>query len=247
MKWDSTLYDSKHDFVAEYGKELLEFIPQNSGQTILDLGCGTGVLTAQLASKCRKLIGVDSSQDMIEKARKQYREIDFRVADALALPFDKEIDVVFSNAVFHWINDHDRLLKSVYKTLKPGGMLICEFGAEGNIATIEKAFATACRDLGYEYRSKFNFPAVKTFREQLERNGFIIDSIYDFARPTLLKDGERGLENWLKQFFASELAAMQQQDSARVLEQVANLTRESLWNGEAWIADYRRLRAIAHV
>jgi len=247
MKWDSTLYDSKHDFVAEYGKELLEFIPQNSGQTILDLGCGTGVLTAQLASKCRKLIGVDSSQDMIEKARKQYREIDFRVADALALPFDKEIDVVFSNAVFHWINDHDRLLKSVYKTLKPGGMLICEFGAEGNIATIEKDFATACRDLGYEYRSKFNFPAVKTFREQLERNGFIIDSIYDFARPTLLKDGERGLENWLKQFFASELAAMQQQDSARVLEQVANLTRESLWNGEAWIADYRRLRAIAHV
>ena len=86
MKWDFTLYDSKHDFVAEYGKELLEFIPQSSTQTILDLGCGTGVLTAQLASKCRKLIGVDSSPDMIDKARKQYREIDFRVADALDLP-----------------------------------------------------------------------------------------------------------------------------------------------------------------
>ena len=247
MKWDFTLYDSKHDFVAEYGKELLEFIPQSSTQTILDLGCGTGVLTAQLASKCRKLIGVDSSPDMIDKARKQYREIDFRVADALDLPFNKEIDVVFSNAVFHWISDHDRLLKSVYKALKPGGMLICEFGAEGNIVTIEKAFAIACRNLGYEYRSKFNFPSVITFREKLERNGFIIDSIYDFARPTLLKDGELGLENWLKQFFASELAAMPQQDSARVLEQVTNLTRESLWNGKAWIADYRRLRAIAHI
>ena len=247
MKWDSALYDSKHDFVAEYGKDLLEFVPQNDSQTILDLGCGTGTLTAQLASKCRRLIGLDSSQDMIEKARNKYGHIDFRVGDALDLPFEREIDLVFSNAVFHWIHDHDKLLQSIYKALKPGGILVCEFGAEGNIATIEKAFQIACNNLGYEYKSKFNFPSVKIFKEKLERNGFIIDRIYDYDRPTLLKDGEMGLANWMKQFFASELAGMPKQDSDAVLETVMKLTRERLWNGEGWMADYRRLRAIAHI
>lgn len=61
MQWNSSLYDKKHDFVAEYGKGLLEFIPDNKEQTILDLGCGTGILTAELVPLGRKIVGVDSS------------------------------------------------------------------------------------------------------------------------------------------------------------------------------------------
>ena len=95
MEWNSSLYDKKHDFVAEYGKGLLEFIPMNNEQTILDLGCGTGTLTAQLAELCSKVVGVDSSQNMIDKAQKQFGNIEFIVRDALALSFDKEFDVVF--------------------------------------------------------------------------------------------------------------------------------------------------------
>ena len=72
MEWNSTLYDKKHDFVAKYGKGLLEFVPQNAKQTILDLGCGTGILTAQLAELCNKVVGVDSSENMIDKAREDF-------------------------------------------------------------------------------------------------------------------------------------------------------------------------------
>ena len=100
MKWNSTLYDKKHDFVAEYGKGLLEFVPQNPKQSILDLGCGTGTLTAQLAELCNKLVGVDSSQNMIEKAKEEFGNIEFKVCDALALPFEKEFDVVFPMLYF---------------------------------------------------------------------------------------------------------------------------------------------------
>lgn len=94
-QWDAALYDKKHDFVAEYGKGLLEFVPENKVQRILDLGCGTGTLTAQF-------------------------------------------DVVFSNAVFHWIKDHDTLLQNVRKVLKPNGWLVCEFGAHESFSLERK-------------------------------------------------------------------------------------------------------------
>ncbi len=247
MKWNSTLYDKKHDFVAEYGKGLLEFIPKNSRQAILDLGCGTGALTVQLADLCNKIIGVDSSQSMIDKAKEQFSNIEFMVCDALALPYENEFDVVFSNAVFHWISDHDALLENIHKVLKPQGLLVCEFGASGNIAAIENAFAKACNNLGYDYKPKFNFPTVEDFGKLLENNGFVIDRIYDYDRPTILKDGEQGLVNWMKQFFVSELAVMPEHMQVMVFEQVEELTRNILWNGEEWVADYRRLRAIAHI
>lgn len=65
MRWNSKLYDSKHDFVAEYGRDLLEFIQDDRTQKILDLGCGTGVLTAEIAKLCDYVLGIDSSSDMI--------------------------------------------------------------------------------------------------------------------------------------------------------------------------------------
>lgn len=247
MKWNSSLYDSKHDFVAEYGKGLLEFIQKNDGQTILDLGCGTGTLTVQLSGLCNKVMGVDSSQNMIDKAKEQFDNIEFMVCDALALPFEKEFDVVFSNAVFHWINDHDLLLKNIHKVLKSQGNLVCEFGASGNIATIENDFANACKGMGYDYKPKFNFPTTENFGKLLEKNGFVIDRIYDYDRPTPLKDNEKGLANWMKQFFASELAVMPEDIKVTVIKKVEESTRETLWNGNEWVADYRRLRAAAHI
>lgn len=242
MEWNSTLYDKKHNFVAEYGKGLLEFVSPNAKQSILDLGCGTGILTAQLADFCDRIVGVDGSQNMIDKAKKEFSDIEFKVCDALSLPFEKEFDVVFSNAVFHWISDHDALLKNIYKVLKPQGVLVCEFGASGNIATIENAFSEACSSRGYGYEPKFNFPMVEDFGNLLENNGFVIDKIYDYDRPTVLRDGEQGLANWMKQFYASELEAMPEHVQAMVLEKVEELTRDNLWNGAEWVADYRRTR-----
>lgn len=232
MEWNSALYDKKHDFVAEYGKGLLEFVPKNRGQAILDLGCGTGVLTVQLADLCHKIVGVDSSQSMIDKAKERFGNIEFMVCDALALPFENEFDVVFSNAVFHWVSDQDALMKNIHKVLKPQGLLVCVFGANGNIAAIENAFAKACDSLGYGYEPKFNFPTVEDFGKMLENNGFVIDRIYDYDRPTVLKDGEQGLVDWMKQFFASELAVMPEHMQVMVFEQVEELTRDILWNGE---------------
>lgn len=246
-EWNATLYDNKHDFVAEYGKGLLEYIPQNKNQCILDLGCGTGTLIVQLNNLAKTVIGVDQSESMIKKAQEQYSNIEFRVCDALELPFENQFDVVFSNAVFHWIKNHETLLDYIYKVLKPKGLLICEFGTSGNIATIEKVFIKVCQDLGYEYKPKFNFPTTKHFADLLTKKGFIIDKIYDYDRPTPLKDHERGLENWMRQFFAFELEKMSKDIQSKIIKEVETLTKDKLWKENEWIADYRRLRVVAHI
>ena len=246
-EWNAVLYDNKHNFVAEYGKGLLEFVPKDKNQSILDLGCGTGTLTFELKKMADMIIGVDSSKSMIKRAQAQYTDIKFMVCDALSLPFEKQFDVVFSNAVFHWITDHNTLLNSIHKVLKTNGILVCEFGANGNIATIENAFIKVCKDLGYEYNPRFNFQTSEHFADLLNKNGFIIDKIYDYDRPTPLKDNEKGLSNWMKQFFVSDLELMPKEAQDEIIKKVENLTRELLWNGSEWVADYRRLRAIAHI
>lgn len=246
MEWNSSLYDNKHNFVAEYGKGLLEFVPKNKIQSILDLGCGTGTLTYQLAELCNKVVGVDSSENMINKAKNHYSNIDFMVCDALDLPFKNEFDVVFSNAVFHWISDHNKLAENIYKVLKSNGLLVCEFGASGNVATVEKSFQQASKEFNCQYKPKFNFPTVEEFGNVLSENGFVIDNIYDFDRPTVLKDKEQGLANWMKQFYADELAEMPIEVQKKVLERTSEIAKEKLWNGKEWVADYRRLRVVAH-
>lgn len=245
MKWDSRLYDNKHNFVAEYGKGLLEYVPADKSQSILDLGCGTGLLTAELARLSGCVLGIDGSSDMIEKARKQYLQLTFEVMDALELPFDHKWDIIFSNAVFHWIADQDLLLQKIHNSLKPSGKLICEFGAFGNIQTIEQGFCAVLEELGHTYHSKFTFPIDEFFGSLLIKNGFIIEEIYAYDRPTPLNDGDKGLYNWAKQFFESDLKELTDTDQDFILRKLLENVRENLWNGTSWVADYKRLRVIA--
>ncbi|SFU40205.1 hypothetical protein SAMN05660328_101615 [Streptococcus gallolyticus] len=105
----------------------------------------------------------------------------------------------------------------------------------------------ACRDFGYDYKPKFNFPTSQEFADLLEKNKFVIEKIYDYDRPTPLKDKEKGLANWMRQFFASDLERIPEKAQNEIIEEADKLTKESLWNGKEWVADYRRLRVIAHL
>lgn len=247
MKWNANLYDHNYDFVAEYGKGLLDFVPEDKTQRILDLGCGTGVLTAELAQLGDYVLGIDGSAEMLQKAKQTYPGLDFEVMNALEMPYLQQWDLVFSNAVFHWITDHDLLIQKIKSALKPSGKLICEFGAYGNVSIIEEEIKAAFAKIGLEYCSKFNFPTVEAFGSLLEKYGFIIEKIYDYDRPTALKDGEKGLYHWTKQFFDTDLGKLSEKEQEIVLENMMDGLREKLWNGSVWTADYRRLRVIAHI
>lgn len=245
MDWNADLYENKHDFIAEYGRDLLSHVPENPSQSILDLGCGTGMLTHALLEKSSSVVGLDASPEMIGKARQLYPGMDFRVLDACRMPWNNWFDLVFSNAAFHWIPDQEKLLKAVFRILKPQGKLICEFGAHHNILRIRETFQASLERIGLTPNTRFYFPTAEEYRSLLEQTGLHPELILDFDRPTPLKEGPDGLRNWVRQFFCADLKNLTEKKRIRIFKEMEEALRDDLWDGSQWVADYRRIRVIA--
>jgi SAM-dependent methyltransferase len=99
-KWDAGLYDEKHSFVWKMAEGLLELLEARPDESILDIGCGTGHLTAKIAATGAKVTGIDRSPEMIRQAREAYPAIRFEVADATKIPLQEPFDAVFSLGKF---------------------------------------------------------------------------------------------------------------------------------------------------
>ncbi|MDR2201338.1 MAG: methyltransferase domain-containing protein [Clostridiales bacterium] len=244
MKWNADLYNERHNYSSGYGAELLNLVPKGL-TAVLDVGCGTGDLTARLCGHAQRVVGIDSSPDMLALARQNHHDVEFILADAENLDYNGEFDAVFSNAAFHWIADQNRLLSGICRALKPRGILVCEFGAHGNVAAIRNAyrrFADSASD-----KNKWFFPTADRYRALLTANGFKAQSVVEFDRPTPLSGGENGLENWTRQFYADAFNAKPKAGQAAITAAMKDLLRPLLWDAEnsCWIADYRRLRAVA--
>src|SRR5262245_57447540 len=111
--WNPHLYDDRHAFVWRQAADLLDLLAPQPGEAVLDLGCGTGHLTAQIAAAGAVPLGIDSSPEMIDQARHAYPAIEFWVGDARALEFDARFDAVFSNAALHWAPEAARVAAGV--------------------------------------------------------------------------------------------------------------------------------------
>src|SRR5215470_3693052 len=101
MKWDPALYDEKYSFVWKLAAGLLELLNAQSSERILDVGCGTGHLTAKIAAAGAIVTGIDRSADMIRQAQEKYPHVQFQVMDAREITFAECFDAVFCNAVLH--------------------------------------------------------------------------------------------------------------------------------------------------
>src|SRR3954462_3956067 len=137
--WNPVRYDDHAAFVSALASDLLLWLQPRPGEAILDLGCGTGTLTAEIARRGARVTGVDQSAEMIETAREKYAELAFEVADGQALGYVAAFDAVFSNATLHWMPRARDVVRGVERALLPGGRFVAEFGAAGNTRTVIQA------------------------------------------------------------------------------------------------------------
>jgi trans-aconitate methyltransferase len=134
-EFDGQKYEKASAHQKEWGAKLIAELGLSGTERVLDLGCGDGVLTAQIAALLPRgeAVGIDASQGMIDVARrKQGRNLRFLLMDINELSFVEEFDAVFSNATLHWIKDHEPLLQNVRRALRPGGVLRFDFAGDGN-------------------------------------------------------------------------------------------------------------------
>jgi trans-aconitate 2-methyltransferase len=134
-EFDGKKYAEASTHQQEWGAKLIAELGLRGDERVLDLGCGVGTLTAQIADLLTsgEVIGIDASHGMIDAARQRRRKnLHFIIMDISDITFNAEFDVVFSNASLHWVQEHGKLLQKVQQGLRPGGVLRFNFAGDGN-------------------------------------------------------------------------------------------------------------------
>lgn len=244
--WNPHLYQNNHDFVWQYGESLLELLQPQPGERILDLGCGTGQLTAKIAEVGAEVVGMDADAVMIAEARKNYTALKFLVGDARKFLVEQPYQAIFSNAALHWVQPPEMAIVSMFQALQSGGRLVAEFGGKGNVQQITEALLSTLERQGYPGENPWYFPSIAEYTTLLEQQGWIVTYAGLFDRPTALKSGAAGLGNWLKMFGKGIFVNLTPAQREVVIESIEEQVRSTLWQKDHWIADYRRLRVIAY-
>jgi trans-aconitate 2-methyltransferase len=208
--WDAERYHRLSNPQLGWGRHVLERLAPEPNERILDLGCGTGRLTAELFAAMAEglVVAVDRSESMLREAAAQHvwhrgphpldagklpSRIHIVRADGLHLPFADAFDAVLSTATFHWIQDHDRLFASIYRALVPGGRLVAQCGGAGNLATLLERTSALIQTDPFKpffagWRDPWEFADVPTTIDRLGKAGFTAIDVSLTPAPTTLAD-----------------------------------------------------------
>lgn len=246
--WDAALYDRSCGFVSTMSADMVDLLAPEAGERIVDLGCGTGALTAAIAARGASVIGIDGDAAMIARARSRYTGLAFAHADGRDFAIDGRADAVFSNAALHWMKEPRRVIARVARALRPGGRFVAEMGAYRNVGTITDALYEALADEGVPAEAvafPWYFPSPSRYACQLEDGGFEVTHMRYFARPTPLDDCPNGIADWIAMFGRNFTDAAPAGRARAVVARAVALTRDRLCPEGRWIADYTRLRFVA--
>jgi len=183
-EWNAALYHQISAPQVSWGKKVLSRVSLRGDERLLDAGCGTGRLTRDLLEALPNghVVALDVSQNMLDEARaflepEFHGRVEFLRCDLLDLPFDQEFDGIFSTASFHWVLDHDRLFRNLYRALRPGGWLVAQCGGGKNIAGLLARAHLLMENAAYapyfaEYKSPWEYSDAETAASRLSKVGF---------------------------------------------------------------------------
>lgn len=243
--WNAKLYDTAAHFVTEYGAALIDLLDPKPGERILDVGCGTGHLTNEIRQRGAKVVGIDSSPNMIQQARADYPDLEFVQADASAFTFKEPFDAIFSNAALHWVTNAEEAVTCMSHALRPGGRFVIEMGGKGNIQRlIDSLFEALTHFDCHDASHRWFFPSIGEYGSMLERHNLEPTSAWLFDRPTKL-EGDNAIVDWFTIFGEAIHAKVDEKCFAEAVQIAQRNLEKDLRKDGVWYADYRRLRVIA--
>lgn len=243
-RWSPADYARNAAFVPALGDAVLQMLAPRPGELILDVGCGDGALTQRIAAAGAKVIGLDSSPEMVEAARA--RGIDAFVADAEDMDLERfgQFDAVFSNAALHWMLDPDAVATRIFKALRDGGRFVGEMGGEGNLAALRRGLRDELTTRGYQMPEQDPawYASVDAFTRLYCVAGFCEVHAELIERPTPLPGG---IADWVRTFRAGllDMAMVPEWERDGVAAAVEARVAPALRQADGtFCADYVRLR-----
>jgi trans-aconitate 2-methyltransferase len=178
------------------GREVLERLPLDGGETVIDAGCGSGRVTEALLARVPRgrVIGVDASASMIDAARERLGDrVELHVADLATFDLGVQSDAILSTATFHWIAEHDALFARLHAHLRPGGLLVAQCGGHGNIASVHAAARATMATSPYaahfkDWHGPWNFATPEDTERRLKAAGFGKARAWLMERPVTPDD-----------------------------------------------------------
>jgi trans-aconitate 2-methyltransferase len=194
--WDAATYDRVSDPQFGWAIEQLERLQLRGDEVVLDAGCGSGRVTAELVKRLSngKVYGVDAAPSMVKLAREALGDqATIYHQDLVELSFPEPVDAVFSNATFHWIPDHDALFAVLHGAMKPGGRLVAQCGGFGNIDSFRRAADSVAAEEPFahcfvDWRRPWNYATPEETEQRLQRAGFTEVECWLEPRPTTLNE-----------------------------------------------------------
>jgi trans-aconitate 2-methyltransferase len=209
MQWNPEDYAKNSDAQLKWARELRQNLAFQGNESVLDVGCGDGKITADLATNLPKgrVVGVDSSPEMIAYAAntynpKHYPNLSFACINARYLEFDREFDLCFSNAVLHWVDNHQAFLNGASRSLCHGGRLIISCGGRGNAADVLQVLAELVAGEPWKhyfegFQHPYFFYSDRDYALWLEQTGFKIERL-ELVPKDMMHSGKEGLAGWIR-------------------------------------------------
>jgi trans-aconitate 2-methyltransferase len=256
-EWDATAYHHLSAPQVSWGKKVLSSLKLRGQELLMDAGCGTGRLTAELLQDLPegRVVGVDLSQNMLAGAREHLRgQFGDRVccvaADLQTLPFERAFDGIFSTAAFHWVPDHGRLFRSLFAALRPGGWLQAQCGGGPNLAGVRARMDAQMAMPKFapffaSFRDPWVFNDASTAADLMRQAGFVEVKTSLEPALTVLENA-----NQYSEFVRSVILRRHLQeipDSALRREFVAELVRQAALDDPPFSLDYWRLNLSGRV
>jgi trans-aconitate 2-methyltransferase len=198
-QWNPDDYARHSQSQERWARELLGLLNLQPYESVLDVGCGDGRMTFEIAKLAGRVVGIDSSPEMVGFASRNFPErkfhnLSFQTANAAALPFRDEFDVVYSNAVLHWVQDHESALAGIARSLRSGGRCLLQMGGKGNSAQVIETFeASGSRPQDFTYA----FHSADEYRPKLKQAGLTVDSVQLIPKD-MVHPNRAAFTGWLR-------------------------------------------------